>query len=252
LERIRTAIADDEEPARERLLDLLAQEPDVEIAGAARDGAEAIGLIRSARPDLLFLDVQMPAVDGFGVLEQVGPRLMPVTVFVTAYDRYAIQAFEAHALGYLLKPFSDERFEAVLERARRSIRGRRASELGERLALLVAQRGAADRLAIRSGGRVIFLDLAEIDWIEAAGVYVNLHCGAKVYLHRTTFGQLQQRLDPARFVRIHRSAIVNTDRIKELLPRSHGEYTVVLKTGARIAMSRNYRPQLEAWLQQAL
>jgi two-component system LytT family response regulator len=207
----------------------------------------------------MFLDIQMPALDGFGALREIGPSLMPVTIFVTAYDRYAIQAFEAHALDYLLKPFSDERFEAALERARSHIRIKAASEIGQRIASLLTQRSARapeggfmERIVLKSGGRVTFLDVSDIDWIEAAGVYVNLHAGRKSLLYRATVGQMEQRLDPRRFVRVHRSAMVNTDRIKELQPRSHGDYVVLLKDGAELTLSRGYRSQFEAWLRQSL
>jgi len=265
METIRTLVVDDEKPARRRLLEVLEKEQDIEIAGVGRDGRDAVELIREKNADLLFLDIQMPNLDGFEVLENVGPSLMPVTIFVTAYDKYAIQAFEAHALDYLLKPFSDERFETALQRARRYIKTHRASELGQQFARLLADQvwtdatrreepdsGIIERLVIKSGGRVKFLDVDEIDWIEAAGVYVNLHAGARTYLYRATIGQLHQRLDPKRFVRVHRSAAVHTDRIQELQPHSHGDYTVVLKDGTELKLSRKYRSQLEAWLRQSL
>src|SRR6266851_1878638 len=182
MDKIRTLVVDDELPARRRVLDLLEKQNDIEVTGMARDGREAVDQIRNSRPDLMFLDIQMPNLDGFGVLQEVGQKLMPVTIFVTAYDAFAIRAFDAHALDYLLKPFADERFEAALERARNFIRGHRASEFTECVAMLLAECGAArpadntiERLAIKSGGRVTFLEVGEIDWIEAAGVYVNLH-----------------------------------------------------------------------------
>ena len=259
MNKIRTLAVDDELPARRRLLDLLEKEPDVEVTGAARDGREAVEQIRGSRPDLLFLDIQMPNLDGFGVLDAVGPKLMPVTIFVTAYDAFAIRAFEAHALDYLLKPFADERFEAALERARSFIRAHRASEFREHVAMLLAERGAErpaddtlERLAIKSGGRVTFLEVCEIDWIEAAGVYVNLHAGGKTYLYRSTMGSLQKRLDPKRFVRLHRSVTVNANRIRQMEGRTHGDHTVILKDGKQLPLSRNYRAHLEAWLRQAL
>ena len=259
METIRTLVVDDELPARRRLLDLLKREPDVEVTGTARDGLEAIEQIRSSRPDLLFLDVQMPELDGFGVLEGVGPRLMPVTIFVTAYDAFALRAFEAHALDYLLKPFADERFEAALERARGLIRAHRASEFSDHVAMLLAERCAARtpddtiaRLAIKSGGRVTFLETREIDWIEAAGVYVNLHAGGKTYLYRSTMDSLQKRLDRKQFARLHRSVMVNANRVREVKVRTHGDHTVILKDGTQLPLSRSYRAQLEAWLRQAL
>lgn len=254
---LRALVVDDEKPARTRLLELLRNESGVETA-SARNGEEATELIRSLQPDLLFLDIQMPGMDGFGVLRAIGPERMPVTIFVTAYDRYAIQAFEAHAVDYLLKPFSDERFEAALARARTYLRGTATNEMGSQLAALLAERVAAkqepymERIVLKSGGRVTFLEAADIDWIEAAGVYVYLHAGSKAHLYRTTIGQLEQRLDPRRFVRVHRSSMVNTDRIQELQPRSHGDYIVALKNGTELTLSRLYRSHLEAWLRQPL
>ncbi len=258
---IQVLVVDDEKPARRRLLDLLAKDTGIEVAGVGRSGREAVELIRTRKPDLLFLDIQMPTLDGFGVLESIGPEKMPVTVFVTAYDRYAIKAFEAHALDYLLKPYSDERFETALERARNHIQTRRASQLGRQLARLLADNTAAtepaasgfiERVVIKSSGRVRFLDVDEIDWIEAAGVYVYLHTGKKSHLYRATIGQFTGQLDPQRFVRVHRSSAINTSRIQELQARSHGDYTVVLTNGTEVTLSRKYRPQLEAWLKQPL
>ena len=259
--RIRCLIADDEKPARLRLEELIQRQPGLELAGTAADGRQAVELLRRSQPDLLFLDVQMPELDGFGVLAEVGPEAMPVTIFVTAYDRYAIRAFEAHAIDYLLKPFSDERFEAALERARRWIEAQRASELTQRLVELAAAAEAGghqagkrgiDRIVLKSGGRVTFLNTGEIDWIEAAGVYVYLHAGGKTHLYRSTIGQLCAKLDPRRFVRVHRSAAVNTERIRELHPRSHGDYTILLQDGTELTLSRKYRAALESWLGQPL
>src|SRR5258708_7506845 len=258
MDKIRTLVVDDELPARRRVLDLLEKQNDIEVTGMARDGREAVDQIRNSRPDLMFLDIQMPNLDGFGVLQEVGQKLMPVTIFVTAYDAFAIRAFDAHALDYLLKPFADERFEAALERARNFIRGNRASEFTERVATLLAERAKTptadtiDRLAIKSGGRVTFLEVREIDWIEAAGVYVNLHAGGRTYLYRSSMGSLHKRLDPKLFIRLHRSVTVNVNRIRELEVRTHGDHTVILKDGKKLPLSRSYRDQLEAWLRQAL
>ena len=258
-ETIRVVIVDDEMPACARIVELLEKQTGFEIAGVARSGQEAVQLIRGESPDLVFLDVQMPDMDGLGVLRQVTPQWTPLTIFVTAYDKYAIQAFEAHALDYLLKPFSDERFEAALQRARAQIRTQAAGELSLRLArLLESPIGAAEgfkyleRIAIKAGGRVIFLEARDIDWIEAAGVYVYLHVGPKAHLYRATVGQLQERLDPKNFVRVHRSTIINTDRILELKPRTHGDYGIILKDRTELTLSRGYRPQLEGWLRQSL
>ena len=241
------------------MLDLLRREPEIEVVGEARDGREAIGIVHAEAPHLMFLDIQMPDLDGFGVLQAIDPERLPVTVFVTAYDRYAIQAFEAHALDYLLKPYSDQRFEASLRRVCEFVRSRSPSELGHRLAGLLDERagtdpgsGFLDRLVLKSGGRVTFLDVGEVDWIEASGVYVNLHVGPKTHLYRSSVAHLLHRLDPKRFVRVHRSAAVNTERVQELQPRSHGDYTVLLKDGTELIMSRGYRSQFEQWLRQPL
>jgi len=255
MDKVRTLLVDDELPARRRILDLLEKQDDIEVTGVARDGREAVDRIRDSRPDLMFLDIQMPNLDGFGVLQAVGQTLMPVTIFVTAYDAFAIRAFEAHALDYLLKPFGDERFEAALGRARDFIRGRRASEFAERVAILLAERAtwpAIERLAIKSSGRVTFLDVREIDWIEADGVYVNLHAGSRTYLYRSSMGSLHKRLDPKVFLRVHRSVTVNANHIRELEVRTHGDHTVTLKDGTKLPLSRTYRAQMEAWLRKSL
>ena len=256
---IRTVVVDDEKPALTRIVELLEKQPDIEIAGVARHGREAVQLIRCQAPHLLFLDIQMPGMSGFDVLAEVAPGQTPLTIFVTGYDKYAIPAFEAHALDYLLKPFSDERFEAALQRARNHIRTQTVGELGRKFAQLLEDQGQStpgsphfQRIVIKSSGRVMFLDAADIDWIEAAGVYVHLHVGSRSYLYRATLGQLQERLDPQQFVRIHRSSMVNTDRIVELQPRTHGDYVVILKNGIELTLSRGYRAQLEGWLKQPL
>jgi len=259
MERIRALIVDDEKPARRRLAELLSREPEIEVTGEARDGREAVDLVRANRPDLMFLDIQMPDLDGFAVLTALGPDQQPVTVFVTAYDRYAIQAFEAHAVDYLLKPFSDQRFEGALRRAHQFIRSCGAGEAHPRLGALLDDRVAAspeggylERLVLKTAGRVTFLGVEDVDWIEASGVYVNLHVGSRSHLYRSSLAHLLQRLDPKHFVRVHRSLAVNTDRIRELQPRSHGDYTVVLKSGLELVMSRGFRPQFEQWLRQPL
>jgi two-component system, LytTR family, response regulator len=259
MDNIRVLVVDDEKPARTRILELLEKQPDVEIAGVGRDGIEGIDLVRTQSPDLLFLDVQMPGKDGFEVLQEITPEQAPLTIFVTGYDKYAIQAFEAHALDYLLKPFSDERFEAAFQRGRQHIRAQTVGELGLRFARLLENQTNPDqgseyfeRVLIKSSGRVTFLDVGDIDWIEAAGVYVHLHVGAKSYLYRATVGQMQERLDPKRFVRVHRSTMINTSRIVELQPRTHGDYVVVLKGGVELTLSRGYRSQFESWLRQPL
>jgi two-component system LytT family response regulator len=222
-------------------------------AFAARDRlsneAEAVSAIQQQHPDLVFLDVQMPACDGFGVIQQLGPEQVPAVVFVTAYDEYALKAFEVHAIDYLLKPFGRDRFAQTLQHAREHLERRRAGDLGKRLMALVQdikpEPQRLDRLVVKSGGRVFFLRTQEIDWIEAAGNYVRLHLGEESHLFRETMNNMEGRLDAQRFVRIHRSRIVNTDRIKEMQPWFNGEYVVVLQNGTRLTLSRGYREKLQ-------
>jgi len=247
--KIRTLIVDDEAMARERILGLLSQEQDVEVIGQCSDGQQAVSAIQQLSPELVFLDVQMPAVDGFGVIRQVGAERMPMVVFVTAYDEYALQAFEVHALDYLLKPFGRDRLQQCLDHARHQRDRRRAGDLGKSLLALVQdfrpEQKRQDRLVVKSGGRVFFVRTDEIDWIEAAGNYVRLHMKDQSHLFRETMNQMESRLDPQRFFRIHRSRIVNTERIKELQPWFNGEYVVLLQNGAQLRLSRSYREKLE-------
>ena len=245
----RALIVDDEPLARLRLRALLAQENDVVVIGECADGAAAIAEIEGLRPDVVFLDVQMPELDGFDVIEAVGPSRMPLVVFVTAYDQYALDAFRVRALDYLLKPFEDERFRDTLARARARLeetrqRGAPDSRLEALVADIAATRRHVQRLVVRSGGRVFFLRVDDLDWIEAADNYVRLHVGRASHLLRETLKQLEQRLDPERFVRIHRSAIVNLDRIQELEPWFHGEYIVILRDGTRLRASRTFARRL--------
>ena len=252
MNKIRTLVVDDEPMARERVLSLLQQEDDVEVVGECADGTQALAAIQHQAPDLVFLDVQMPGVDGFGVIEAVGAEKMPSVIFVTAYDEYALRAFEVHALDYLLKPFSRDRFREMLKHARASLERRRAGDLGRRLLALVNDIKPAparvDRLVVKSGGRVFFLRTDDLDWIEAAGNYVRLHLGEESHLFRETMTRMETRLDPRRFVRIHRSRIVNTERIKELQPWFNGEYVVILRNGTRLPLSRGYREKLQEHL----
>ena len=249
MNKIRAMVVDDEAMARERVVSLLRQEQDIELIGECSDGEQAVSAIASQQPDLVFLDVQMPAVDGFRVIEQVGPEKMPAVVFVTAYDEYAVRAFEVHALDYLLKPFGRERFQQTLQHARSHVERRRAGDLGKRLMALVQdikpEPQKLDRLVVKSGGRVFFLRTEDIVWIEAAGNYVRLHLADDSHLFRETMNGIEARLDPRRFVRIHRSRIVNSDRIKELQPWFNGEYVVVLQNGTRLTLSRGYRETLQ-------
>jgi two-component system, LytTR family, response regulator len=251
---LRTAIADDEPLARKRVRSLLAAEPDIEVVAECHDGRETIAAIARHRPDLLFLDVEMPEVDGFGVLEQVGPENMPLVIFVTAYDHYAVKAFEANALDYLLKPFDEERFSKALARARielqhaRNGRTRQLSNLLTDVGKNKERSKGFDRLVIRSSGRIIFLNTQEVDWIEAAANYVRIHTGSESYLFRETMASLEARLDPRRFMRIHRSTIVNVEKIRELHPCNNGEYIVVLRSGKELSLSRSFRHRLQQFL----
>ena len=251
--KLRVLIVDDEPLAREGLRMHLAQEPDVTVIGESADGVEAVDAITQLEPDLVFLDIQMPGVDGFGVIERVGIERMPAVVFVTAYDEFALQAFEAHALDYLLKPFDEERFRRALERARTQLRGRARRNLEERLLRLIDARTTrseyVERLVVRSSGRILILRVDDIDWIEAAANYVRLHVGGKSYLMRETMSGIERKLDPARFVRVHRSTIVRIDRIRELEPLFQGDYLIVLQDGSRLTSSRGYRSSVQRVLE---
>jgi two-component system LytT family response regulator len=252
--KIRTLVVDDEPMARERVMSLLEQQPDIEVVGECADGAQAVSAIERLEPELVFLDVQIPVMDGFDVIRAVPPQRMPMVVFTTAYDEYALRAFEVHALDYLLKPFDGPRFLHALERARERLDRQRAGDLGKRLLAMVHDirpepAPQPDRLVVKSGGRIHFLRMDEIDWIDAAGNYVRLHVTHESYLFRETMNAIEQRLDRSRFVRIHRSHIVNIDRIKELLPGT-GEHVVVLRNDVRLTLSRGYRERLQERLGQ--
>jgi len=243
---------DDEPLARERIRRLLQKEADIEIVGECADGNEALAAIGEQQPDLVFLDVQMPELDGFGVLEQLGREATPAIVFVTAHDRFALRAFEVHALDYLLKPFDGERFRKALERARDRIQHRQTGDLSRRISDLLAdfKSGAPpqNRLAVKSGGRVLFLKIEDIDWVEAADNYVNLHIGNEAHLHRETMTAMEGKLPADKFMRVSRSTIVNIERIKELQPLFHGEYAVILRNGTRLTLSRSHREELNRLL----
>ena len=253
--KIRTLVVDDEPIARERIMSLLQQETDVEVIGECSDGGQAVSAINQQSPDLVFLDVQMPGTDGFGVIQNIGADRMPTVVFVTAYDEYALKAFEVHALDYLLKPFGKDRFQETLKHAREHLERRRAGDLGRRLLALVQdlkpEQPRFDRLVVKSGGRVFFLRTEEIDWIEAAGNYVRLHLGEESHLVQGTMSRLEGRLDPKLFLRVHRSAIVNITRIKELHPLFHGEYLIKLANGGELTSGRGYRDNLQRLLENA-
>jgi two-component system LytT family response regulator len=241
LRKIRAVIVDDEPLARTNLSVLLRLDPEIELVCECGSGMEALAEIRSMKPDLLFLDVQMPECDGFDVLELLGGDLPPAVVFVTAYDQYALRAFEAGALDYLLKPFDNARFERALGRAKQRIaqgQDLKRKDLPRKI----------ERLAIKSAGQVCFLKVSEIDWIEAADYYACLHVGGKTHLLRRSMSELDQELDQTVFCRVHRSTIVNLDRVRGLRLSEDGEYEVLLGDGTRLRLSRRYRKQLQSRL----
>lgn len=246
--KTRTLIIDDEPLARERLRQLLRDEPELEVIGECADGQAALAAIQNQAPDLIFLDVQMPELDGFGVLEAMSAEPPPVVVFVTAYDKFALRAFEVHAADYLLKPFDRERFKTALARALERVRHREHPEQHQAQSAVLAELKPAarplERLAVKTGGRVVFVKLEEIDYIEAAHNYVELHVQKQSHLLRETLNSIEARLPAARFVRISRSVIVNIERVKELQPLFYGEYALTLHNGTRLTLSRRYRDKL--------
>jgi two-component system LytT family response regulator len=249
-------IADDEALARQRIVDLLRRRSDIRVVSQCVNGADTVEAVLTHGPDILFLDVQMPGLDGFDALEMLEPEERPAVIFSTAYDEYALAAFEVHAVDYLLKPYADERFQESLRRAEAAIRGRQAAELQDRLRAALADFSASpsggaspgprltclDRFAIRDGERFTVIDAAEVDWIEARRDYVRLHTGDRMHVLRTTMAGLEQRLDPDRFLRIHRSTIVQLDRVRQLEIDGHGEYSVLIGgSGRRLRVGRAYR-----------
>jgi two-component system LytT family response regulator len=250
---IRVLIVDDEPIARRGIRQQLRGEADLEVIGECGDGAEAIDAITGLAPDLVFLDIQMPEVGGFDVVEAIGVARMPAVVFVTAYDEHALRAFDVHAVDYVLKPIDRDRFRTAVERARRRLAHAPGQQLQEgelsldrRLAAVLEELGRpahdyAKRLAIKGDGRVILVDVEEVDRLEAAGNYVEVHSGARHHLVRETMASLEARLDPARFVRVSRSSIVNATRVRELQPMFSGDFVVVLRDGTKVAGSRRYR-----------
>ena len=274
---LRVMVVDDEPLARKSVRILLQDAANVEVVGEAGNGPEAVERIAEAAPDLVFLDVQMPEMDGFEVLRALGPGRVPAVVFVTAYDEHAVRAFDAAAVDYLLKPFDDERFHRALERARARIGDRRVRELASRLAQVLsgagvetpspppspsppesrpapadAARSSTERIVLKNNGRITFLDVEKIDWIEAADYVVKLHAAGAVHLLREPIKELEARLDPRRFFRIHRSTIVNLGSVKELQPLFHGEYVVIMRDGAKLRLSRSRRERLEELLGSSL
>jgi two-component system, LytTR family, response regulator len=258
-QRIRALLVDDEAAALRGLRLLLKEDSDVEIVGECRSGQEALAAIRGATPDLVFLDVQMPGLNGFDVLARLDQQRMPLIVFVTAYDRYALKAFEAHALDYILKPFTDRRFHQVLARAKSQIRRADLAAAAERIEELLKERRAVvnanvdrtaskylEHLAIKTDERVVLIDVSTIDWIEANNDYVVVHTAGQQHPVRERMKDMETRLDPKRFVRIHRSSIVNVARIRELQPYFHGDYVVIMNDGTRLRLSRGRRDCLSS------
>lgn len=263
--RIRAVIIDDEPAARRGVRMLLERDGGVDIVGEASGGIEAADLIRREKPDLAFLDVQMPGSDGFAALARLEPVSTPVVVFVTAYDEYALKAFEVHAVDYLLKPYDDARFAAALQRGKDEVRRRQADSVNSRLTQLLDylqrsdERAAApkedpvgDRILIKSSGEIFFLKAEEIDWIEAEGDYMKFHVAGRAHLMRETMARLEARLDPKRFIRIHRSTIVNIDRLRKLSPSFAGEYAVILHDGTKLKLSRGYHERIATLMKEAL
>jgi two-component system LytT family response regulator len=256
-------IVDDEELARRGIRSRLSSHDDIRVAVECGSGREAVEALRTTDVDLVFLDVQMPGLDGFDVIEAVGPTAMPVTIFVTAYDEYALRAFDVHALDYLLKPLDEERFAEALSHARERVAQQAAGQFSERLAALAsdldeenglgASDAATDRFVVKSSGRVRFVKAENIEWVEAAGDYVRLHTPEKTHLLRKTMKEMEQALDPSQFLRIHRSTIVNVDCLRELRPYgSNNEYVACLTDGTERKVSRTYRDAVDAFFDGAL
>jgi len=250
---LKLLIVDDERPARQKLRRLVSADPDVGAVLEAPDAPSAVELIRAESPDVVLLDVEMPGMDGFGVVEALAPEERPHIVFVTAYDQYAVRAFDAHAVDYVLKPFDAERLTRALERAKAAAAGRQDREARQRLerALGEVRRERPERLErllVEADGRARLLPLVEVERFESAKNYVVVHTAGEQYRFRTTLERLEERLDPAEFVRVHRSTIVRVDRVAELQPWTHGDYVLLLHGGARVRLSRRYRDRLERFL----
>jgi two-component system LytT family response regulator len=250
--KIRALIVDDEAPARARLRQLLKQDADVEIVGECGNGRQALEVIQEEKPALVFLDVQMPGLNGLDLCRQLATAggFVPVIVFVTAYDRYALQAFELHAADYLLKPFDRERLQRTLERVRSQLgdSAEMDSRLSRMLEMLQSVNRKPDRLIFKTDGRLVFLNIDLVDWVEADGNYVRIHCGTTSHYVRETLSSIESQLPESKFLRINRSTLVNLDRIKEMQPLFYGDYSVILEDGSKLSMSRNYRSRLESIL----
>lgn len=257
---IRTIIADDQRLAREKLRTLLASEKDVKVVAECSDGKQTVSAIRRLGADLLLLEIQMPGMDGFQVLSELSPDEMPAVIFTSAYDQYALRAFEVRALDYLLKPFNLERLQHAIEKVRVELNKSQDRQITHRILGLLSQLKSEitsssspdGLLVIRAKGRVVFVKLSEIDWIEASANYVRLNAGKESHLVRERMSRILERLNPSHFVRIHRSTIVNFQQIKELIPVNSGEYVVVLKSGKELSCSRGYRAELENMIEKGL
>lgn len=247
--KIRSLIVDDEPLARKVLSNLLQNEPDIEVLGECADGQEALAAIRKQAPDLVFMDVEMPGLNGFATIKEVDDQQKPVFVCVTAHEKFAAQAFDAQAADYLVKPFDKDRFHTAVERAKELVKEGKAQKLGKLIPSLLSyfkpETKRADRLIVKSGGRILFLKATDVDWIEAADNYVNLHAGKEAYMLRETMTALEARLAPDQFVRISRSAIVNIEQIRELKPVFHGDYAVILRNDTQLTLSRSHRAKLQ-------
>lgn len=241
---MRVIIVDDEPLAREGVELLLKQEPDVELVGVCRNGKEAIAAIKELKPDLVLLDIKMPGLDGFGVLDHIGPENMPAVIFLTAYEEHALAAFEVNALDYLLKPVDAQRFRLSMERARTDGLAAQQTNLRALLEQVQLKPPGDERIVVRNAGHVHFLRPREISWVQANGDYVTIHAGSREHLIRQTLRQMEQRLKDSGFKRIHRSAIVNLDAIEELIATKSGDYQVILNNGAVLKLSRSYRDEL--------
>lgn len=243
--RIRTLIVDDEPLARSLLRSFLADDAEMEVIGECGDGNTAIEMIELSAPDLVFLDIQMPDLDGFGVLRSLAPEAIPNIAFVTAYDQFALKAFDVHAIDYLLKPFDRERFERTLARAKQRIALQNSDKVKETLLRLLDEQSPrpqrVKRILVKTGGKAFFVRPEDISWVEAQGNYVALHVGAQSFLSRQTINTMENQLDPAKFQRIERSTLVNLDAIREMLPAGRGEYEIVLKDGVSLKLSHTYR-----------
>lgn len=250
LDPIRVLVIDDEELGRKKIVRMLKEDRDIEIIGESAGGPEALPMISEMKPDLLFLDIQMPGMDGFDLLRQASATYTPFVIFVTAYDQHALRAFQVHALDYLMKPFDRERFQEALQRAKAQVRQKRNGEISRKILAMLDEpktgqpHAGRERFMVKAGGRISFLRADEIDWIEAQGDYVRLNSAGKRYLLREKIGDLEDQLSPDKFLRIHRSTIVNIERIKEMQALYYGEYAVILQDGTRLTLSRSFRERV--------